>query len=168
MCHFLNTKLFISLEQDSKVVPLKNSQNNFQFDKNWSSKPPNLERGVFGAFIFGNFSFYFSLLLNFCFLEKMARLGRVGQGVFQDPVEHWKIVTIGVGGVGKSSFIFQFVDSVFVDDYDPTIEDCFRKNVCFLLCIVYFLLVLCAIHSFFEKVNVQGTVCALEILDTAG
>ena len=63
----------------------------------------------------------------------MARLGRVGPGMFQDPQEDWKIVAVGGGGVGKSSFVIQFVDSVFTDEYDPTIEDSFRKNVCFFV-----------------------------------
>ena len=62
----------------------------------------------------------------------MARLGKVGQGVFQDPQGDWEILAFGEGETGKSSFVIQFVDSVFTDEYDPPIEDSFRKNVCFL------------------------------------
>ena len=62
----------------------------------------------------------------------MARLGRVGPGMVQDPEVEWKILALGEGGVGKSSFLIQFVDSVFIDEDDPPIEDSFRRNVCFL------------------------------------
>ena len=63
----------------------------------------------------------------------MARLGRVGPGMVQHPEEDWKIVAVGDKGVGKSSFVIQFVDSVFTNEYDPTIEDSFLKNVCFFI-----------------------------------
>ena len=36
----------------------------------------------------------------------------------------WK----GSGGVGKSALTIQFVESYFVTEYDPTIEDSFRKQ----------------------------------------
>lgn len=44
-------------------------------------------------------------------------------------MESFKIVVLGGTGVGKSSFIFQFVQEVYVEDYDPTIEDVYIKNV---------------------------------------
>ncbi|KAJ5074306.1 ras-like protein [Anaeramoeba ignava] len=40
-----------------------------------------------------------------------------------------KISIIGNGGVGKSTFIIQFCYSKFIEDYDPTIEESFRKQV---------------------------------------
>lgn len=36
---------------------------------------------------------------------------------------------IGSGGVGKSSITIQFIQNHFVNDYDPTIEDSYRKQV---------------------------------------
>jgi hypothetical protein len=33
------------------------------------------------------------------------------------------------GGVGKSAFVVQFVQNHFIDEYDPTIEDSYRKQV---------------------------------------
>lgn len=52
---------------------------------------------------------------------------------------------MGAGGVGKSSITVQFVQGVYVDSYDPTIEDSYRKQI-----------------------QVDGKICDLEILDTAG
>ena len=56
-----------------------------------------------------------------------------------------KIVLLGSGAVGKSSLTVQFVQGVFVEKYDPTIEDSYRKQV-----------------------EVDDRQCMLEILDTAG
>ena len=36
---------------------------------------------------------------------------------------------LGSGGVGKSSITLQYVSNTFVDNYDPTIEDSYRKHV---------------------------------------
>ncbi|EGC36963.1 hypothetical protein DICPUDRAFT_168760 [Dictyostelium purpureum] len=41
----------------------------------------------------------------------------------------YKIVVMGSGGVGKSSIIIQFIQNHFVEEYDPTIEDSYRKQV---------------------------------------
>jgi Ras-related protein Rap-1B len=35
----------------------------------------------------------------------------------------FKVVVMGNGGVGKSSLTVQYVQGVFVEKYDPTIED---------------------------------------------
>jgi Ras-related protein Rap-1A/Ras-related protein Rap-1B len=52
---------------------------------------------------------------------------------------------LGSGGVGKSAITVQFVQGIFVEKYDPTIEDSYRKMV-----------------------EVDGRQLMLEILDTAG
>ena len=36
---------------------------------------------------------------------------------------------VGSGGVGKSSITVRYVSNTFVDNYDPTIEDSYRKQV---------------------------------------
>jgi len=52
---------------------------------------------------------------------------------------------VGAGGVGKSALTTRFVSGVFVERYDPTIEDSFRKEL-----------------------DVEGHFYRLDILDTAG
>jgi len=40
-----------------------------------------------------------------------------------------KLVVVGGGGVGKSALTIQFIKGHFVDDYNPTIEDSYRRQV---------------------------------------
>ncbi|XP_065775461.1 ras-related protein R-Ras [Muntiacus reevesi] len=61
------------------------------------------------------------------------------------PSETHKLVVVGGGGVGKSALTIQFIQSYFVSDYDPTIEDSYTK-IC----------------------TVDGVPARLDILDTAG
>lgn len=57
----------------------------------------------------------------------------------------YKLVVLGAGGVGKSCLTVQFVQGVYLDTYDPTIEDSYRKTI-----------------------EIDSKVFDLEILDTAG
>lgn len=57
----------------------------------------------------------------------------------------YKLVVVGGGGVGKSALTIQFIQSHFVEEYDPTIEDSYRKQ-----CVI------------------DDEVAVLDILDTAG
>lgn len=57
----------------------------------------------------------------------------------------YKLVVLGAGGVGKSCLTVQFVQGVYLDTYDPTIEDSYRKTI-----------------------EIDNKVFDLEILDTAG
>ncbi|CAK48174.1 Ras-related protein Rap-1b [Aspergillus awamori] len=61
------------------------------------------------------------------------------------PQREYHIVVLGAGGVGKSCLTAQFVQNVWIESYDPTIEDSYRKQI-----------------------DVDGRQCILEILDTAG
>jgi len=54
-------------------------------------------------------------------------------------------VILGAGGVGKSALTIQFISNHFVDEYDPTIEDSYRRQVL-----------------------VDERCCILDVLDTAG
>ncbi|GHJ90066.1 hypothetical protein NliqN6_6468 [Naganishia liquefaciens] len=60
-------------------------------------------------------------------------------------LREYKLVVVGGGGVGKSALTIQFIQSHFVDEYDPTIEDSYRKQ-CFI----------------------DEEVALLDVLDTAG
>lgn len=60
-------------------------------------------------------------------------------------MREFKVVVLGSGGVGKSALTVQFVSGRFMEKYDPTIEDFYRKEI-----------------------EVDSSPCVLEILDTAG
>jgi len=63
----------------------------------------------------------------------------------EKPGSEYKIVVLGGGGVGKSALTIRLVTDNFLEEYDPTIEDSYRKQV-----------------------NIDGSVALLDILDTAG
>jgi len=60
-------------------------------------------------------------------------------------IPEYKFVMVGGGGVGKSATVIQLVQHHFMDEYDPTIEDSYRKQITF-----------------------EGETCLLDVLDTAG
>ncbi|RCK54877.1 Ras-like protein 1 [Candida viswanathii] len=60
-------------------------------------------------------------------------------------LREYKLVVVGGGGVGKSALTIQLIQSHFVDEYDPTIEDSYRKQC-----------------------NIDNKQVLLDILDTAG
>lgn len=60
-------------------------------------------------------------------------------------MKEYKVVVLGSGGVGKSALTVKFVTGQFVEKYDPTIEDFYRKEI-----------------------DVDHNPSILEILDTAG
>ncbi|MCJ1413601.1 Ras GTPase [Ptychographa xylographoides] len=66
---------------------------------------------------------------------------------FRSPqfLREYKLVVVGGGGVGKSCLTIQLIQAHFVDEYDPTIEDSYRKQ-----CVI------------------DDEVALLDVLDTAG
>ncbi|KAK0450027.1 small GTPase superfamily [Armillaria borealis] len=59
----------------------------------------------------------------------------------------FNVVVLGAGGVGKSALTVRYIRDVFIDYYDPTIEEAYRRDV---------------------HLDGQLSTNALEILDTAG
>ena len=59
--------------------------------------------------------------------------------------DSFSISVLGTGGVGKSALTLRFIRDIFVEEWDPTIEDAYRKT--------------------FET---DDKMCTVEILDTAG
>jgi len=57
----------------------------------------------------------------------------------------YRLVVVGAGGVGKSCITIQYIANRFVVEYDPTLEDSYRKQT-----------------------EVNGFTCILDIIDTAG
>ena len=45
-----------------------------------------------------------------------------------DNLTTYKLVVVGDGGVGKSALTIQFFQKMFVQDYDPTIEDSYIQH----------------------------------------
>jgi len=68
-----------------------------------------------------------------------------GQEKAKEKLPMYSIAIMGPGAVGKSAMTVQYVQGVFARDYDPTIEDAYRKATV-----------------------VDGQNCLLDILDTAG
>jgi len=58
---------------------------------------------------------------------------------------NYRIVVLGAGGVGKSSLTLRLISDEFMEEYDPTIEDSYRKQV-----------------------NIDKVPALLDVLDTAG
>ncbi|KAI8867391.1 ras-like protein [Ramicandelaber brevisporus] len=57
----------------------------------------------------------------------------------------YKIVVVGGGGVGKSALTISYISAIFTNEYDPTIEDSYRKQSV-----------------------IDDEMCTLDVLDTAG
>eukprot|EP01089_Gocevia_fonbrunei_P012291 TRINITY_DN2863_c0_g3_i1.p1 TRINITY_DN2863_c0_g3~~TRINITY_DN2863_c0_g3_i1.p1 ORF type:complete len:197 (-),score=44.19 TRINITY_DN2863_c0_g3_i1:87-677(-) len=58
---------------------------------------------------------------------------------------NYRLVVVGSGGVGKSCLTIQYIANRFMPDYDPTLEDSYRKQV-----------------------TIDDFECVLDIIDTAG
>ncbi|CAB5368544.1 unnamed protein product [Rhizophagus irregularis] len=95
-------------------------------------------------------AFSFMPIISFCcsypnyflrFFFKQFIMAKKGK---QDLPLH-KVIMVGSGGVGKSALTLQYMYGDFVEEYDPTKADSYRK-----------------------KVTLDGQECQIDILDTAG
>ncbi|EFA79048.1 small GTPase [Heterostelium album PN500] len=82
--------------------------------------------------------------------KKKVTKVEIGADVKKEPIgfvqgKQYKLVMLGQGGVGKTSISIRFVSDRFVTDYDPTVEDAYKKDY-----------------------QIDGKEITLEILDTAG
>jgi len=68
----------------------------------------------------------------------------MGKKAKQDVPLH-KVIMVGSGGVGKSALTLQYMYGDFVEEYDPTKADSYRK-----------------------KITLDNQPCQIDILDTAG
>ena len=66
-------------------------------------------------------------------------------GHYQTDMTEYKLVVVGGGGVGKSALTIMFIQNHFIEEYDPTIEDSYRKQTV-----------------------LDNEACLMDILDTAG
>jgi len=60
-------------------------------------------------------------------------------------MDSWRVAVLGDGGVGKTALAVQFTLNCFIQTYDPTIEDAYRKQL-----------------------MVDERMCFVEVIDTAG
>lgn len=60
-------------------------------------------------------------------------------------MDSWRVAVLGDGGVGKTALAVQFTLNCFIESYDPTIEDAYRKQLL-----------------------VDDRMCFVEVIDTAG
>eukprot|EP00030_Apusomonadida_sp_AF-17_P007520 a841657_138.p1 GENE.a841657_138~~a841657_138.p1 ORF type:complete len:293 (-),score=109.42 a841657_138:157-984(-) len=60
-----------------------------------------------------------------------AFFGGNKKGKKTSSLEDYKVAILGGGGVGKSCITMRYCRSTFVETYDPTIEDSFRKTLTF-------------------------------------
>lgn len=51
------------------------------------------------------------------------------KGSSKDQFNEIKIVVLGAATVGKSSVTLRYINNEFREDYDPTLQDKFKKNV---------------------------------------
>ncbi|GAA6003117.1 uncharacterized protein JCM10292_002875 [Rhodotorula paludigena] len=91
-------------------------------------------------------------------------------------LREYKLVVVGGGGVGKSALTIQFIQSHFVDEYDPTIEcvsafgpspDCtsLASWHSFSACLLTFR---ACRDSYRKQCMIDEEVALLDVLDTAG
>lgn len=60
-------------------------------------------------------------------------------------MDSWRVTLLGDGGVGKTALALQFTLNCFIETYDPTLEDVYRKEL-----------------------SVDEQLCFVEVIDTAG
>uniref|UniRef100_A0A8C2IGV9 small monomeric GTPase n=1 Tax=Cyprinus carpio TaxID=7962 RepID=A0A8C2IGV9_CYPCA len=83
--------------------------------------------------------------VSFCFFFWNTKVMAANKSKSQSSLVLHKVIMVGSGGVGKSALTLQFMYDEFVEDYEPTKADSYRK-----------------------KVVLDGEEVQIDILDTAG
>ena len=92
---------------------------------------------------------WFTYVIQICFLSAFqassSKMSQGGNKKGGGSASLHKVIMVGSGGVGKSALTLQFMYDEFVEDYEPTKADSYRK-----------------------KVVLDGEEVQIDILDTAG
>ena len=63
-----------------------------------------------------------------CNVSRIYSLIKMSKPPSDSNLTTYKLVVVGDGGVGKSALTIQFFQKLFIEDYDPTIEDSYIQH----------------------------------------
>ncbi|KAL9658725.1 hypothetical protein ABK040_005880 [Willaertia magna] len=85
-------------------------------------------------------------LINILIKKEINKTQHVKKKGYYKQAPDWNVAVMGLGGSGKSACTIRFVQGLYLEEYDPTIEDSYRKKL--------------TANDNYE--------CTMDILDTAG
>ncbi|KAL9656675.1 hypothetical protein ABK040_002945 [Willaertia magna] len=142
------TREFYNKKEFNEVLWKDIFENKFFNEKRYLFTNSNLEEiNSLKEIIKENYKYYFSIINHYIFTKKRQKVNKKQnlKSKKRPSSVDYKIVVTGDGGNGKSAITIRFYQNVFVGLYDPTIEDCYRKEIV-----------------------VDNEKCMVDVLDTAG